>query len=314
MLFSDCGDLIDPTALEISITDPSSNNNIVNNAVKVEKGFYYLEHLFDELGLWEFEWRATINGEVKKYTKTITVQDKVALEDVRFGLEFNEIILIDVINGIKSSDGKQILEEDKVFSFSTEYNPFYCSVEMLRAEMGSWVDLVPDDTMALAIHWASVEADNITSTGAVSEKYFYARTRFVMYDAAVKLFSMPVGASGGGKSKQLGDLLIKDGTGVEFNLKDLVEELKEERDEWWRVVNARGSIVLGQGLGPTSASKGGMVGPKRSREWHDPWNEYYAQPTQNSQYRKPGQKKHKHGFTRRNGYYFPGFGETGGPR
>lgn len=294
MLFTDCNDPIDPTALEVSVTDPAGNNVVVNNHTKVEVGFYYLEYQLTAVGTWEFEWRATINNVVKTYIKKILVEDKVILEDIKFGLEFNELIVVDIFSGVKSSDGKKSLDEDMMFSFSTEYNPFYCSVEMLRMEMGSWVDLVPDDTMALGIHWASLEADSITSRGAVSDEYYYARTRFVMYDTAVKLFSMPVNPSRSGKSKQLGDLLIEEGSGVDYNLKNLIDELKEERDEWWRVVNARGSIVLGQGLGPTTATRNGL---KKSREWHNPLHEHYAQPTQNSQYRRQGQGKYRHGFT-----------------
>ena len=83
-------------------------------------------------------------------------------------------------------------------------------------------------------------------------------------------------------------------------------ELKLERDEWWRVVNAGGKIMPGQGLGPTYAIKGGARKdmPKVSREWHDPWNEYYTQPSANSKYRRPGEQKYKSGFTRWSEYYF----------
>ena len=175
---------------------------------------------------------------------------------------------------------------------------------MLRMEMGSWVNLVPDDTLAFAIHWSSLEANSITSRGAVTDQYYYARTRFVMYDAAIKLFSMPISLNGVGKTKQLGDLLIEDGSVLEYSLKDLISELKEERDEWWRIVNARGTIVAGQGLGPTSATKGAANGLKKSREWHDPWSEHYIQPTQNSQYRRQGQGKYRHGFTGWDEHYY----------
>jgi len=304
MLFKDCGQPIDPTLIEILITKPDSTNEVINNSTKVEKGFYYFEYTVDQIGMYTIEWQATINNEVKKYSSKITVKDGVSFENLRFGLEFNEIISVEIVQGIKSLDGKQTLKDNKIFTFSTEYNPFYCSVEMLRMEMGSWVDLVPDDTLALAIHWASIEANNITSRGKVSEEYFYARTRFVMYDAAIKLFSMPISLNGTGKSKQLGDLLIEDGSSLDYNLKDLIAELKEERNEWWRVVNARGSIVLGQGLGPSSALKGGANSIRKSREWHDPWSEHYIQPTQNSQYRKQGQSKYRHGFTGWNEHYY----------
>ena len=128
-----------------------------------------------------------------------------------------------------------------------------------------------------------------------------------MYDAAIKLFSMPIGVSspGSGKQKQLGDLLIENGSSLDYQIADLIEELKAERKEWWRVVNAGGDIVQGQGLGPTFATKGGSTNKyQRSREWHDPWMEHYIQPTQNSLYKKKGEKKYKHGYTGWNQHYF----------
>lgn len=304
MVFTDCNKNIDPTLIEVKVIKPDLNEDVINDIIKVETGFYYINYTFSEEGKFIVEWKSTIKNKVNLQKININVKDEVLAKNLKFGLDFNEIIVIDVLKGITSLDGKSSLLQNNTFSFSTEYKPFYCSVEMLRMEMGSWVDLVPDDTLALAIHWSSLEANSITSSGRINESYYYARTRFVMYDAAIKLFSMPMSTSGTGKSKQLGDLLIEDGNSVDYNLKDLISELKEERDEWWRVVNARGCIVLGQGLGPTLATKGKSNGFKKSREWHDPWEEHYIQPTQNSQYRRQGQGKYRHGFTGWNEHYY----------
>ena len=294
----------DPDNITLEVTDP--NNNVTNPVVvKADVGFYYSEITFNALGNWSIKWVSTLNAIVDTLEYELVVEDYNDINKLNAGLDFNQLIVIDIDTSIKVENENIFLKSNQQFSFSTEYNPFYCSVEMLRMEMGEWAGLVPDDTIALAIHWSSIEADNITSRGSVSEEYFYARTRFVMYDAAIKLFSMPIGAEGkSGQSKQLGDLIIENGNLLDYAIKDLIQELKEERDEWWRVVNARGNIVLGQGLGPSSATKGGKVGIKRSREWHDPWNEYYLQPTQNSQYKRKGQKKYKHGFTGWNEYYY----------
>lgn len=294
----------DPDNISVEITSPQGNASNPN-VTKADVGFYYSEVTFNELGSWTIVWTSTLNGIIDTLEYEIQVEDYNDLNKLNLGLDFNQLVVIDIDTTVKAAGGDRFLSSEQQFSFSTEYNPFYCSVEMLRMEMGEWASLVPDDTMALAIHWASIEANSITSRGSVSEEYFYARTRFVMYDAAIKLFSMPIGAEGkSGQSKQLGDLIIENGNVLDYAMKDLIEELKEERDEWWRVVNARGNIVLGQGLGPSCASKGGKNGIKRSREWHDPWSEYYLQPTQNSQYKRKGQRKYKHGFTGWNEYYY----------
>ena len=294
----------DPDNLTVQVTDP---NGLVTNpdVIKADIGFYYCEVLFNVIGEWSFLWTSNLNAVIDSIEYKLNVQNYNDLNKFDLGLDFNQLVVIELDSSIKMENENIFLDSDEKFSFSTEYNPFYCSVEMLRMEMGEWASLIPDDTIALSIHWSSLEANNITSSGNITEEYFYARTRFVMYDAAIKLFSMPIGQEGkSGQSKQLGDLIIENGNVLDYALKDLIQELKEERDEWWRVVNARGSIVLGQGLGPSSATKGGKVGIKKSREWHDPWSEYYLQPTQNSQYKRKGQKKYKHGYTGWNEYYY----------
>jgi hypothetical protein len=308
MLFKDsCGELIDPAEINIFLTKPDGTVQFGFEAIKVDTGFYYYETSFPILGDWKESWLVAINGEAIVFEKDIKIINNPVVTAADCGLDFNSLIVLKLSKDIAAEDGSS-LNAETYYSFSTEYNPFYCSTEMLRMEMGSWVDLVPDDTLALAIHWSSLEADNITGVRPTSERYLFARTRFVMFDAAIKLFSMPVGASSpsSGKQKQLGDLLIENGGSLDFNLKQLIDELKAERDEWWRVVNAGGCIVPGQGLGPTSALKGDKRVDKnqRSREWHDPWNEPFLQPTQNSMYKAHGEKKYKHGYSGWNEYYY----------
>jgi hypothetical protein len=294
----------DPDNIAVEVTSPGG---IVTtpNVIKANTGFYYCEVTFNEIGNWSFSWSSDLNGVQENISYQLESKNFNDAHKFNLELNLNQLIVVEIDSGIKNSDESLTLLSDSRFSFSTEYSPFYCSVRMLRMEMGEWASLVPDDTIALSIHWSSMEADSITSKGTTSEEYYYARTRFVMYDAAIKLFSMPMGAEGkSGQSKQLGDLIIENGNVLDYAIRDLVQELKEERDEWWRVVNARGSIVLGQGLGPSTATKGGKNEIKRSREWHDPWNEHYTQPTQNSQYRRKGQSKHRHGFTGWNEHYY----------
>jgi hypothetical protein len=312
VIFKDsCNNNYDPDDLSIQLNLTAPNGDLISprDYIKVDTGFYYTEHTFLQEGSWSGFWSSEKDGIVREEpTFTFTVQNNLSSENIISGLSFNSLIVIELDKAIESEDGTKTLKENEFYSFSSEYNPFYCSVEMLRMEMGSWTDLVSDDTLALAIHWSSLEANNITGVPPTSERYLFARTRFVMYDAAIKLFSMPTGISspGSGKSKTLGDLMIENGSSLDFALKDLVSELKAERDEWWRVVNAGGCIVPGQGLGPSSAVQGGARSDKmqRSREWHDPWTEYYIQPTQNSLYRKPGEKKYKHGYSGWTEYYY----------
>ena len=309
MLFADeCGKPVDPDNIVIRIVKPDGTfEDDPNQAQRIDTGFWYMPYTPDQTGTYSDEWTVSLFGSNTTFKGSFTINDTVIISEQPCGLSFNSLIVIKLDESIADENGNTLIA-DTFLSFSTEYNPYYASVEMLRMEMGTWADLIPDDTIALAIHWSSLEANNITGVRPTSERYFFARSRFVMYDAAIKLFSMPIGVSspGSGKQKQLGDLMIENGSSLDYQIKDLIEELKAERDEWWRVVNAGGCIVPGQGLGPTMATKGGSIttDPKRSREWHDPWQEYYIQPTQNSLYRRPGQKKYKHGYTGWNEYYF----------
>jgi hypothetical protein len=308
MLFKDnLETLTDPSLITVTVTDPNSNEIIIGEILKVETGFYYYAFTFDQEGTWKEVWQATINGEIFEFERNFSIQNSGSLTPYKTGLDYNSLIVVKVNNDILGVAGETLTQQN-IFSFSTEYNPLYCSVDMMRMELGMWLNSVPDNTIALAIHWSSLEADNITGVRPTSERYLFARTRFVMYDAAIKLISMPIGfdSPGSGKQKQLGDLLIQHSGSLDFNLKDLIQELKAERDEWWRVVNAGGCIVPGQGLGPSTALQGSARADKnqRSREWHDPWNEPFLQPTQNSLYRKQGEKKYKHGYSGWNEYYY----------
>lgn len=306
----DCGKAIDPIDIELVITSPSGANEafgiVPNEIVKADVGFYYIRYTPSESGVYNESWIATINGNAIEIVTKFQVKAGAIGGTPDCGLEYNSLLVLELDKTIADIDGNT-LEEDKIFTFSTEYNPFYASVEMVRMEMGTWVNTVPDDTIALAIHWSSLEADHVTGVIPTSNKYDFARSRFVMYDAAIKLLTMPISSSSSSKKKQLGELLIDGGgSGTDYNLDKLVTKLSAERAEWWRVINAGGCINPGQGLGPVTASKGGSRrdANNRSREWHDPWNEYFIQPSVNSRYRRPGEKKEKLGFTRWNEYYF----------
>ena len=222
ILTDDCGNLInadDGAAIVVSITDPNAaaNNIVAQNIIKADDGFYYALYTPATVGSYTDAWTFVVNGENVQITNKFTVKNGGTIQALQNGLEFNIFILIELDSTIADTDGNT-LNTNQLLSFTTEYNPFYCSVEMVRMEMGTWVDLVPDDTIALAIHWSSLEANNITGVRPSSERYYHARSKFVMYDTALRLFAMPIGTSspGSGKQKQLGDLLIENGSSLDF--------------------------------------------------------------------------------------------------
>lgn len=307
LFYNDCKEASNATNISLTVTKPDGNQLVYNNGfVNVDTGFYYYNFTTADLeGEYVHLWSATVDGAQISKEDKFEVKGGGSLSFSLPELQKNELVIIGLGSSIVAQDGSKFSEKEYL-TFSTQYEPFYCSIDMLLMELGPWAQDIPQDTLGLAIHWSSMEAEYITCNKPVDDRHAYALSRFVMYDAAIRLLSMPVGSSGsGGSRKELGDLLVESGS-LDLQLKDLLVELKLERDEWWRIVNAGGKIVAGQGLGPTFATKGGSIKekPKVSREWHDPWNTFYSQPSANSKYRKPGETKYKSGYTRWSEYYF----------
>jgi len=228
----------------------------------------------------------------------------------------NELIVVELDSSIQNLLATATLSVDTPLAFSTTYNPLYASPDLVRLEIGTIIDYIPDDTLALMIHWSSQEADFITPSSKCSTKDFdFARTRYVMYDAALKSINLPGGAgSTNGAKKSLGDLSITGGSsakgiGITSGGVDIetVKELRRLRDEWWRVVNAGGCIVPGQGLSPISGIKGKFDPDRRvsGRLWENPENNSYPQPSVNTKRTRVGRQRARFGFSRnrRRGFY-----------
>lgn len=244
-----------------------------------------------DAGIWHDVWVATINGVTYQEALTFTVQDYVDLDPQ--SISQNTMIVIELSDDIADEDGNHL--EDTSLFYTTTYNPMYASPDMLRAEIGPWIDYIPNDTLALMIHWSSKEAEFIQ--GPIQESWGnirLARTKFVIYDAALRSIQQPgggnvAGFTSGGR-KQLGDLMIQKGEVVTAASADTISWLSEQRNAWWRVVNAGGNIVPGQGFAPTFAVKG-IYDPDRpqiGRRWEDPRDFHFAIPTVNRKVTRAG--------------------------
>jgi hypothetical protein len=299
---------VNPSEITLVITKPNSDQIVINDGfLNLETGFFVYEfNQTDIAGNYTEEWIALIDGEEILYDFHFTVYAGGEIKAGQNIIDYNELILITLDSTISDFEGNQ-LNEDYEFYYCTEFNPFYAPIEMLRVECGTWMNDIPDDTLGLAIHWSSIKADQFTCKKPVGQNYFYARTRFVLFDAAISLFTMPVGAYGSNSKthKTLGDLSVQNAD-LDLDIKDLLKEYKEQRDEWMRVINAGGHVTFGQSFGTTFGEKGIKRSDKNliSRQWHDPWNEYYWLPTNNSKYMKPGENKYKSGYTIWNYHYF----------
>jgi len=272
--------------------------------VAVGLGFYKLDYLVptgSEEGPWIDYWIGTIDG----VTADVTLSFKVAIGGniVSQTLSGNQLVVVELDSSIRTIPDivtlkYKSLKEDMFLSFLTELSPFYASPDLVRLEVGTWIDYIPDTTLALMLHWSSQEADFIQKpTYCNSKDLEYARAKFVTFDTALRALLLPGGASSSGfgvpdgTSKVLGDLSIHrknvgntvavTSSGIDV---DTLNYIRSQRAEWWRVVNAGACIVPGQGLGMESGVKG-LNDPNRrnaGRQWLDPSHNNYQQPSTNS--------------------------------
>ena len=272
--------------------DYSESYDSVTSIEKVGEGFYEISYLVPDVdaGTWNDLWVVEING-IKCYAYfsfNIKRKNKIELQVINQ----NTLVVILLSPDIADTSGNTLGEEYQL-SFSTKYNPYYASPDLVRLEVGQMLDPIPDDTLSLFIHWASMEANAITGAKVRNRQmYDLARTKFVIYDTVLRALMLPVNLAG--KTKRLGDLMIQN----ESSFKDVIPELKKIREEWYRVVNAGGGIVPGQGLNPTYAVKGikdpnrGLIG----RNWHSSYKYPYRQPAGNFSLVASGEIKAKKGF------------------
>lgn len=267
--------------------------------VEIETG--YFEYTFavpsgGPGGTWHDVWVADIDSEMVSRVMTIEVLTGGSFEIQE--LHENQLVLVELDASIAAvavpGQPQLTLGEDRLVSFSTRYSPYYASPDLLRLEAGTWLGGIPDDTLALLIHWSSIEADCMAGGRNCGPMLPMAKTKFAIYDSLVKLMMLPVGL-GTGKTKRLGDLMISQ-NGSAFA--DIMKELKDQRREWLRVVNAGGCITPGQGLDPTFAVKG-LRDPDRRRIGRLWWSHKefpYAIPSQNEKFRRvPGGHRYRHG-------------------
>jgi hypothetical protein len=270
---------------------------------RLSTGYYtytYTVPASSTAGAWHDVWIGQVDGgdnyEVLLFD--VTAEVTIAIQSI----QDNTMIIVQLSGDITNDDGDETLTAQKLY-YSVTYNPMYASPDLVRLEVGRWLDYIPDDTLALMIHWASKEADFIQGVSPEGwSNLRLARTKFVVFDAALRALNIPgAGNEAGfssGRKKSLGDLSIQDGSPRTTVPKEILLWVQEQRTAWWRVVNAGGNIVPGQGLDPTFAVKGEYDPDRRvrGRLWQDPEEFNYAQPTVNRRARNAGQRRGRWGF------------------
>ena len=281
----------------------------------ISTGLYELEYTVPngvDPGTWRDVWIGQIDG--VDVPQILDFEVKAGGDIVAQVLLNNELIIIELDESITNLAGDLSLGRDTLVSWSTIYKPLYASPDLVRLEVGPVLNVVPDDTLALMIHCSSLLADFIAiPPGCDKKRLAFARTRFVIFDSALRALLQPgiaeragLGSASSGDKKSLADLSIVKGnggstvatasSGIDI---DTLAYLREQRDEWFRVVNAGGCINPGQGLDPTSAIKGRFDPDRRAsgRLWLNPEFYDYPQPSTNVKVHRPGTQRGRFGFS-----------------
>lgn len=307
---------VDDIESQVSETDYSNAVAGPLTASRISLGFYELEYQVPS-GAGEGFWRDVWVGELDA-VGVYSIQQFRVISGANIGLQHlghNQLLIVTLGSEIASLDGTANLGESVQVSLATTYNPYYASVDLVRMEGGPLLDYIPDDTLALMIHWASREVDFIAQPKKKLPEFKFARTKFVIFDAALRALTLPGGLfvnpllGSDGERKTLGHLSIAKGrgrlssfqTGIGGADIETLKYFRNLRDEWWRVVNAGGTIVPGEGLGPSIALQG-RYNPDRNipgRGWESPSDFLYEQPGSNARVRRVGHFRTKSGFLTR---------------
>jgi len=125
-------------------------------------------------------------------------------------LRQNNLVTVTLDSTIAGTNGVS-LEEDYEFSFTTVYNPMYCTLRRTKLNIGAYIENIPDDTVNMAIFEASREADNLTwdKNYTSDEYYLFVRSQWTCCRAAQILLINATGGHDRLKRKKLADLEVE---------------------------------------------------------------------------------------------------------
>jgi hypothetical protein len=127
----------------------------------------------------------------------------------------NNVVTVTLDSTIADTDGTA-LGTDYSFWFTTAYNPMFCGLRQQRLRIGAFIGTTSDDTVNLAIHMASKEADLLTwnRDNLTDDYYVFTRNQWTCCRAAQLLLINTIGGSGSIRSKRLGDLEVSYNTDI----------------------------------------------------------------------------------------------------
>lgn len=171
-------------------------------------------------------------------------------------------------DSIASTDGVK-LPEDIMWTYTSEMTPLYIGVELIRSDIGGFIDMYTDGEINKLIHDCSKYADIISAlpfgetvdftTGRTNEYIFNG---YVRYETEVKLLNRRILeiAQSQGKRKRLGDLEIQNDTSLVPDINIALKPIQVKAKEYEDLLRGAPKVR------PRSVVKGGTY-PYNSRQW-----------------------------------------------
>lgn len=179
-------------------------------------------------------------------------------------LDPNYEYIVVLSKDIENTDGDS-LGQDYIFSFQTELSPMYCSVDIIKDDIGVWIKDIPDALIARYIYRSSRFADNMavdppmyTDPATNVTSLTYEAEQFVRYDVDVNLIQLVyLGKVGtGGDSVVLGDFEVKKRSAFTPDLQSSYKDIRGQRQLFYDGIMGHHKRRY---AAPSVASKGANV-------------------------------------------------------
>lgn len=204
-------------------------------------------------------------GEPTNVLGTVDCQDDTLKFVPEAPLAENGIYTVELYKEVASVDGLE-LPDDTTWTFATVFNPYYSSVRAVRAEIGSFLESIPDLDIAREILSVSKWADQIAARpyGEINDDYlgetqskttnciFYQN--YTKFETCIRLLNraMTEHMEYHGKQMEIGDLKVKSSGSMTPDSNIVLKRLETLRNK------AETYLTMGRQTYslPTSAIKG----------------------------------------------------------
>lgn len=189
-------------------------------------------------------------------TPTVSVNNNILVMSLAEPLLQNTEYTVTIMSGVAGVSGSKTTEEIK-WSFTTTMIPYYTSVELIRLDIGPFIQQFSDNIICKTIYDVSKHADKIAGKPFSSETQanFWCYTRYATGYRLLNRAIMDM-ATTQGENVRLGDFNIrKDGSLVP----DINMAMKWVRDE---METCERRLRIDNGVArPTSATRSGSASP-----------------------------------------------------